>query len=179
MNKVLKERQGEDLVLSPEDSHKNKQMPTYILVWSMVSLGKTCMSTSPESLVLSDPLLWKASFCGEPEQSTPRHTAVPRYQQWCQFVLLALLPALPKLHNYQTCTAQDLHAIGLPCKPTHTFPGNEQLRHTPPSRSMLCSHFVEQLMSFYKQRGDSVPSLYSSTFAWPWGPVLTQGTGTK
>lgn len=64
MNKVLKERQGEDLVLSPEDSHKNKQMPTYILVWSMVSLGKTCMSTSPESLVLSDPLLWKASFCG-------------------------------------------------------------------------------------------------------------------
>lgn len=29
-----------------------------------------------------------------------------------------------------------------------------------PSQSTLCSHFVKQLVSFYKQKGDSVPSLY-------------------
>ena len=72
-------------------------------------------------------------------QSRAHHTAAPRYQQWCHFVLSALLPALTKLRDCQTCTAQDLCATRLPHKPTHTFPGKERLRCTPflPKRAVL------------------------------------------
>lgn len=126
---VSKEWWDEDACLFSEDSLKKKQMPTYTLIWSTVTLGKTCISTSPESLCPQTPRYGKQAFAAS--QSRAQHTAVPRYRWWCQFGLSALLPALTELCDDQTCAAWGLRAIRLPRKPTHTFPGNERPRCRP------------------------------------------------
>lgn len=90
---MLEEWGGEDICLSPEDSLKKKRMPTSILVWSMATLGKTCILT-PDSLVPPDPTLQKESFYAIP--SSLDHTAIPRHSQECHFVLSTLPPALER-----------------------------------------------------------------------------------